>query len=182
MTPDEMSPSPVDEQLVAKMMAFDALLHATAGEKDPDAGPTPSPNEWDDRGRSRLLLLLKMLEATETPEDWPADAGSEAGRQEPDEPRPLLGRFDVLDNLGSGGFGFVVRPRDRLLGREVALKMPLPERAMAPATSTGSSARPAPPRGSTIPTSSASSTPASSAPWAISSPRSSAGGRACTDG
>ncbi|MGP0070079.1 MAG: serine/threonine-protein kinase [Isosphaeraceae bacterium] len=132
MTPDEMSPSPVDEQLVAKMMAFDALLHATAGEKDPDAGPTPSPSEWDDRGRSRLLLLLKMLEATETPEDRPADAGSEAGRQEPDEPRPLLGRFDVLDDLGAGGFGFVVRARDRLLGREVALKMPLPERAMAP--------------------------------------------------
>ena len=54
------------------------------------------------------------------------------GRGDSAEDRPLLGRFDVLDHLGAGGFGFVVRARDRLLGREVALKMPLPERVLAP--------------------------------------------------
>ncbi len=86
----------------------------------------------DDRGRSRLLLLLKMLEATETANDPPEDAAAAAGSQPPAEIRPLLGRFDVLDDLGSGGFGFVVRARDRVLGREVALKMPLPERVLAP--------------------------------------------------
>ena len=107
MTPDETSPSPVDEQLLADMMAFDALLHDSATAKDRGAGSPPSPCEVDDRGRSRLLLLLRMLEATEPSQGLPEDAP--AGRQPPDEQRPLLGRFDVLDDLGAGGFGFVVR-------------------------------------------------------------------------
>ncbi|MGP0062955.1 MAG: serine/threonine-protein kinase, partial [Isosphaeraceae bacterium] len=131
MIPDEANPPPVDEQLLAEMMAFDALLHDSAYATERDAGPPTSPGEWDDRGRSRLLLLLKMLDATESSKGQPADASATAGQYQPHPPRPLLDRFDVLDNLGSGGFGFVVRARDRLLGREVALKMPLPERAMA---------------------------------------------------
>jgi serine/threonine protein kinase len=48
----------------------------------------------------------------------------------PGEGRLLLDRFEVVEDLGAGGFGFVVRARDRLLGREVALKMPLPERML----------------------------------------------------
>ena len=132
MTPDETSPSPVDEQLLAEMMAFDALLHASATAKERGAVSPSSPGEVDDRGRSRLLLLLKMLEATETSKDEPEDAAAQPVDNSRTSSRPLLGRFEVLDDLGSGGFGFVVRARDRLLGREVALKMPLPERALAP--------------------------------------------------
>jgi WD40 repeat protein len=131
MTPDETSPSPVDEELLADMMAFDALLHASFTATERDAGDPTSPVDVDDRGRSRLLLLLRMLEAAEAPTGRPEDAGGALGREGTDESRPLLGRFDVIDDLGSGGFGFVVRARDRLLDREVALKMPLPERALA---------------------------------------------------
>ncbi len=127
MIPDETSPPPVDERLLAEMMAFDALLDASAAAKERGDGDPPSADEVDDRGRSRLLLLLKMLEATERPEDVAAASDQE----EPEEPRPLLGRFEILNDLGCGGFGFVVRARDRLLGREVALKMPLPERTLA---------------------------------------------------
>ncbi len=83
MTPEETSPSPVDEQLLAEMMAFDALLHASATAKEGDAGNPPSPDEVDDRGRSRLLLLLKMLEATEASAGAPADAGVAPGREAP---------------------------------------------------------------------------------------------------
>ncbi len=61
----------------------------------------------------------------------PAEEFARAG-EEPVDDRLLLGRFEVLDHLGSGGFGFVVRARDRLLGRIVALKLPLPHRVISP--------------------------------------------------
>src|SRR5438874_772293 len=118
MTPDETSPAPIDERLLEQVMACDALLHASSTVQDPDAAGSPSTAETDDRARSRLLLLLTMLDAAGTAMDRPTDAGAGAGpgRDGPDENRPLLGRFEVLDELGSGGFGFVVRARDRLLG------------------------------------------------------------------
>ncbi len=132
MTPDETSPSPVDEQLLAELMALDALLHAAAKQGAGRGCIASSPGEMDERGRSRLRLLLTMLDATETSKGRPEDTSPAALERPADERRPLLDRFDVLDDLGAGGFGFVVRARDRLLGREVALKMPLPERALAP--------------------------------------------------
>ena len=86
----------------------------------------------DDRGRDRLRLLLKLLEASEidTDNEPLVDRASEVKGH--DDGRPLLGRFEVIDHLGSGGFGFVIRAHDRLLGRQVALKMPLPERVLSP--------------------------------------------------
>ena len=61
-----------------------------------------------------------------------ADSSAVAGQERADERETLLGRFEMLEEIGAGGFGFVVRARDRLLGREVALKMPLPDRVLAP--------------------------------------------------
>jgi tRNA A-37 threonylcarbamoyl transferase component Bud32/tetratricopeptide (TPR) repeat protein len=43
-------------------------------------------------------------------------------------PPELRQRFDVIDVLGSGGMGAVLRVRDRVLGREVALKLMLDDR------------------------------------------------------
>ena len=79
-----------------------------------------------------MRLLLKLLEVSEVNDDQSiADAAPDGKGCA--HGRPLLGRFDVIDHLGSGGFGFVVRARDRLLGRDVALKMPLPERILSTA-------------------------------------------------
>ncbi len=132
MTPDETSPVPVDDRLLAEMLACDALLHAGSTASYPESTAVPSAVDEDNRARRRLLLLLRMLDAAEAPTGSSGDGGTVRGRDGGDEDRPLLGRFEVVEDLGSGGFGFVVRARDRLLGREVALKMPLPERALAP--------------------------------------------------
>ncbi len=132
MTPDETSPQTVDERLLAQMMACDALLHLDPSPKPGDrhASATPSAAEADDRARSRLLLLLRMLDAAEAPMDSTGAEPTDRPTDGPGEGPTLLGRFEILEDLGAGGFGFVVRARDRLLGREVALKMPLPERVL----------------------------------------------------
>ncbi len=132
MTPDETSPVPVDERLLAEVLACDALLHSGPTAQFPEITAFPSTVEEDDRARRRLLLLLRMLDAAEVPAGSPGEADTDQGRGTLDADRPLLGRFEVVEDLGSGGFGFVIRARDRLLGREVALKMPLPERVLAP--------------------------------------------------
>ena len=117
-----------DEKEQARLIALDALLQSAAG---PKIALSCQPARLD-LGYDRLRLLLKLLEVSEVNDDQsladaaPAGKGCAHGR-------PLLGRFDVIDHLGSGGFGFVVRARDRLLGRDVALKMPLPERILSTA-------------------------------------------------
>jgi len=132
MTPDEMHTRRDDDHLLAEVMACDALLHTSSTFQDRGSAGSPRTTEATARGRSRLLLLLTMLDAAESVASQLAVAGADPARDARDENPPLLGRFEVLDDLGSGGFGFVVRARDRLLGRVVALKMPLPERALAP--------------------------------------------------
>src|ERR1017187_7353676 len=131
MTPDETSPSPLDPGLLARVIACDAVLQSASFGDDPDSSAAPSTVDADERGRSRLLLLLAILAAAASTADHKNVAGETPGRDGPDEKPSLLGRFDILDELGAGGFGFVVRARDRLLGREVALKMPLPERVLS---------------------------------------------------
>ncbi len=135
MTLAEASPTPTptspDQHMLEHVMACDAFLHSSSVRDRIDT-TDPRSAEADDRGRSRLLLLLTMLEAAETTAD--ASRGESAARvqQAPPGKRLLLGRFEVIEEIGAGGFGFVVRARDIMLGREVALKMPLPERVLGP--------------------------------------------------
>ena len=131
MTPAKTGPTPsstpTDQRLLEQVMACDAFLHSSSVRDRIDSTP-PLSTETEDRGRRRLLLLLTMLDAADTATEASKGKGADRGRQAPREKRLLLGRFEVIDEIGSGGFGFVVRAQDLRLGREVALKMPLPER------------------------------------------------------
>ncbi len=129
MRPIETKTESDDEIEEARVIACDSLLHAASTERKATSALTPGS---DNRGLSRLRVLLSLLEAAEIDADARSAPTGVAQARDGDRERPLLGRFEVLDHLGSGGFGFVVRARDRLLGREVALKMPLPERLLAP--------------------------------------------------
>jgi eukaryotic-like serine/threonine-protein kinase len=123
MTLDDARSRPVEEDELSRVMACDALLRDASTERNSGFSNVSSQG---DRGRDRLRLLLMMLEVSEPS----ADSDPISRRVAEDDAKPFLGRFEVLDHIGSGGFGFVVRAQDRLLGREVALKMPLPERLL----------------------------------------------------
>jgi len=135
MIPAETRPTPTptspDQRLLDQVMACDAFVHSSSVRDRIDATP-PLSTETENRGRSRLLLLLTMLDAADATTDAPGGEGADRGQQAPLEKRLLLGRFEVIDEIGSGGFGFVIRAWDLRLGREVALKMPLPERVLGP--------------------------------------------------
>jgi WD40 repeat protein len=125
---DDKSGHRNDENEQALVVACDALLRAASTEPRSEFRSVPSPK---DRGHDRLRLLLEMLDAAELGADTESVEERVSDGKGSDTGRPVLGRFEVIDHLGSGGFGFVVRAHDRLLGREVALKMPLPERVLS---------------------------------------------------
>jgi WD40 repeat protein len=129
MNPDDPEGRPVEEHEQARLIACDALLRAAFTGQEAAAWSGPSAPE---RGHDRLRLLLKMLEesAGDANGESVAERFAEGAGVGHDGGRPILGRFEVLEHVGSGGFGFVVRARDRMLCREVALKMPLPERVL----------------------------------------------------
>ena len=71
-----------------------------------------------------------------------------------------LGKFELLEQLGVGSFGYVFRARDAELGRIVAIKIPRAGSLATPKTRRGSCARHAVPRSSSTPASSRSTRPA----------------------
>ena len=76
--------------------------------------------------------------------------------------RSVVGeRYRVEARIGSGGMAEVYRGFDTVLNRTVAIKVLLPQFARDAGSWRGSAGRRRPPRGSTIRTSSASTTPAS---------------------
>jgi serine/threonine protein kinase len=73
-----------------------------------------------DKSHAMSALLLELATMPSRSEDWTA-------RLRPGE---TVGRFELLSEIGRGGFGIVYEARDRELGRSVAFKALRPGRGL----------------------------------------------------
>src|SRR5262249_15833640 len=102
---------------------FAAGEDALVAGRDPDSAPVPAAcQERLEKDLACAQLLRQVL-------GRPA-LGAEASA--PGLPWSRPGRFELPRPLGRGGLGMVYLAHDPLLNREVALKVPRPEAALAP--------------------------------------------------
>jgi WD40 repeat protein/tRNA A-37 threonylcarbamoyl transferase component Bud32 len=128
--------SSLEDKLIQLLADYDEAL--AAGDTPADsAGSANAPSLQ--RDQAYLQLLRKALRpgiATTAPEavaPLASNNGNEQGQPAGELPWKTLGRFEIVRELGQGGFGVVLLAWDPLLSREVALKVPRAEALLTPA-------------------------------------------------
>jgi WD40 repeat protein len=127
MTRDEITP--IDERLLAALLAADA---AGAGARSASVEPgLPAVEDITCPPIPGLMGLVDLIRRLE-PDDPSAKALEAMPPTDAVAAPAVLGRFEVIREIGRGGFGVVYLARDPLLGRDVALKVPRAEILITP--------------------------------------------------
>ncbi|HEV3136558.1 MAG TPA: serine/threonine-protein kinase, partial [Pirellulales bacterium] len=110
-----------DDQFVDLLVAYDTQLAAgstsLAGLQEPLSSASPEVLHQLEEAKNCLLRLERI---------WPRTKPLEV------EMPASVGRFQVLSELGRGGFGIVYLAKDPSLGRTIALKVQRPEAILSP--------------------------------------------------
>ncbi|MBL8856325.1 MAG: serine/threonine-protein kinase, partial [Planctomycetaceae bacterium] len=104
-------------EATAILILLDVKLRLAAGEK-------PQPQTYLDRFPEHEQIIGTAFSTADTPVSDMMSVGETSGSEQSDYPRKL-GRYEVVSELGSGGFGVVCLARDVTLERMVALKFGL---------------------------------------------------------
>jgi eukaryotic-like serine/threonine-protein kinase len=110
-------PRPGNTEALALLILLDVKLRWAAGEK-------PQPQAYRDRFPEHEQIISTAFSSIDTPVSDLMSVGEQSGSQQADYPRKL-GRYEVVSELGAGGFGVVCLARDVTLERMVALKFGL---------------------------------------------------------